>query len=207
MKGQRLGSLGLVPTGVVTLVITASENREVRSPSQILGLVLSRAGSKHQGPLGCPASGFGPHPLGHRSQLLVPPGGTAHSTWRWSQSTFMMIKIRLRLPGLVPNKEGVFVWTESRGWVVDLSPVPPEGFIGLGRCPYAVQCLPSFLVTNDWWLSSWAPWRQCVLGIASGGDGCSMPSSATLAETSSEPPGFRGGQWLDQVHSGRRGRR
>ena len=116
MEDQRLGSLGLVPTGAVTLVITASENREVHSPSQILGLVLSRAGSKHQGPLGYPASGFGPHPPGHRSQLLVPRGGTAHSTWRWSQSTFMMIKSRLRLPGLVLNKERVFVWTESQ-WV------------------------------------------------------------------------------------------
>ena len=116
MEGQRLGSLGLVPTGVVTLVITASENRELRSRSQILGLVLSRAGSKYQGPLGYPVSGFGPNPLGHRSQLLVPPGGTAHSTWRWSQSTFMMIKSRLRLPGLVLHKEGVFVWTESQ-WV------------------------------------------------------------------------------------------
>lgn len=37
-EGQRLGSLGRVPTGVVAVVIAALENREACSPSQILGL-------------------------------------------------------------------------------------------------------------------------------------------------------------------------
>ena len=122
----------------------------------------------------------------------------------------MMIKSRLRLPGLVLGKEAVCLDRISvGGWLI----FPPEGFLDLERCSCAVHCLPSFLVISGWRLSSWAAWRQhvlgiasggdgCsmrqrVLGIASGGDGCSMPSSATLAETSSEPPGFRGGRCLD----------
>ena len=106
----------------------------------------------------------------------------------------MMIKSRLRLPGLVLGKEAVCLDRISvGGWLI----FPPEGFLDLERCSCAVQCLPSFLVISGWRLSSWAAWRQHVLGIASGGDGCSMPSSATLAETSSEPPGFRGGRCLD----------
>lgn len=48
-EGQRLDSLGLIPTGIVTVVITASENREVCSPSQILGLVLSRQDQSTRG--------------------------------------------------------------------------------------------------------------------------------------------------------------